>query len=47
MLTADAVKAYKRNRQPGQAQNGVQAVGNNDRTTDLVVKSVVRIRWNL
>ena len=44
VLSADAVKAYKRSRQPNQSQNAATpAVNNTDSSSDRIVKSVVRI----
>jgi len=43
LFLADAVTAYKRSRQPAQPQNAAYSVNNNDRKSDHVVKSVVRI----
>ena len=49
MLAADAVKAYKRSHQSSQSQNSTNAsaaaaaINNTDRSSDRIIKSVVRI----
>jgi len=50
MLAADAVKAYKRSHQSSQSQNSANAsaaaaaaINNTDRSSDRIIKSVVRI----